>query len=137
MFRTLILLFVPLAAGASLVAAQEQTGFRLVSDKTHELYLSFWPKSNDACLNALKSTHLISLDNDLMPPAYQDFGGALQGVHSPSYTMSAVRSEPIGNANREFPWGAPAGLHESSNFKAFRFVHIPKGQSIYWWRQRL
>ena len=137
MFRTLILLFVLLAVGASLVTAQEQTGVRLVSDKTHALYLSFWPKSNDAWLNALKKKDLIFYDNDVMPPAYQDFGGALQGVHSPSYNISAVRSEPIGNANREFPWGAPAGLHESSNFKAFRFVHIPKGQSIYWWRQRL
>jgi hypothetical protein len=140
MFRTLIL-FLLLAVCVSLGTAQdaqdETTPLRLVSDKTHALYLSFWPKSKDAWLNALKKKDLIFYDNQVMPPAYQDFGGALQGVHSPSYNISAVRSEPIGNANREFPWGAPAGLHDSPNFKAFRFVHIPKGQSIYWWRQRL
>jgi len=72
-----------------------------------------------------------------MPHAYQDWDGALQGVHSPFYNISAVRSEPIGNANREFPWGTPAGLHDSSNFKAFRFVTFPKDEPIYWWRQRL
>jgi hypothetical protein len=58
-------------------------------------------------------------------------------VHSPSYNISAVRSEPIGNANREFPWGSPAGLHRSSNFKVFRFLDLPKGKAIVWWRERL
>ena len=42
-----------------------------------------------------------------MPPAYQDWSGGLDGLHSPFYNISAVRSEPIGNANREFPWGSP------------------------------
>ena len=141
MYRMLVLVFALLVFGAPLGTAQdqnqEQDALRLVSDKTHEVYLSYWPKSNDTWLNALKKKDLIFYNNRVMPPAYQDFGGALQGVHSPSYNISAVRSEPIGNANREFPWGTPAGLHDSPNFKAFRFVHIPKGQSIYWWRQRL
>jgi hypothetical protein len=137
MYRTLVVLLSILAAGVSLVSAQERGGVRLLSDKKHRLYLSFWPKSNDPWLNALKKKDLIFYDDEVMPPAYQDWGGALQGVHSPSYNISAVRSEPIGNANREFPWGAPAGLHDSPNFKAFRFVHIPKGTAIYWWRQRL
>jgi hypothetical protein len=99
--------------------------------------MSFWPKSTDPWLNQLRKKHIIFYNESAMPPAYQDFDGALPGVHSPSYNISAVRSEPIGNANREFPWGSPAGLHESSNFKAFRFVHIPEGEAIYWWRQRL
>src|SRR5262249_24586288 len=117
--------------------AQEQSKIRFVSDKTHDNYLSFWPKSNDAWLNTLKKKDIIFYNEDVMPPAYQDWDGGLQGVHSPSYNVSAVRSEPIGNANREFPWGSPAGLHKSPNFKAFRFVALPEGQPIYWWRQRL
>src|ERR1700676_5593152 len=72
-----------------------------------------------------------------MPGASQNRGGGLPGVHSPSYNIRAVRSEPFGNANREFPWGSPAGLHNSPNFKSFRFVSFPKGQSILWWRERL
>src|SRR5207249_3169758 len=93
--------------------------------------------SNDAWLNDLKKKDIIFYDNAVMPPAYQDFDGALPGVHSPSYNISAVASEPIGNANREFPWGSPAGLHKSPNFKAFRFVTFPEGKAITWWRQRL
>ena len=99
--------------------------------------MSFWPKSNDAWLNELKKKNLVYYNEDVMPPAYQDWDGGLQGVHSPSYNISAVRGEPIGNANREFPWGSPAGLHDSPNFKAFRFVAMPEGKSITYWRERL
>ena len=126
-----------LAIGAALAPAQDEPRLRLVSKKTHDLYLSFWPKSNDEFLNELKKQDLIFYDDRAMPPAYQDFSGALQGVHSPSYNISAVRSEPFGNANREFPWGSPAGLHDSPNFKSFRFVAFPKGKAVLWWRERL
>lgn len=138
MYRSLLLsLGVVLFALPETPAQEKKPRLRLVSDKVHELYLSYWPKSTDPWLNALKKKDIIFYNEDAMPPAYQDFDGALQGVHSPSYNISAVRSEPIGNANREFPWGSPAGLHDSPNFKAFRFVHIPEGKSIFWWRERL
>jgi hypothetical protein len=118
-------------------SAQESPRLRLVPEQTHQLYLSFWPKSNDPWLNGLKKKDLVFYNDDTMPAAYQDWSGGLDGVHSPTYNISAVRSEPIGNANREFPWGTPAGLHQSPNFKAFRFASFPKDQSIRWWRQRL
>lgn len=122
---------------AAPVAAQQKSGFRFVSDDAHAHYLSFWPKSTDPWLNALKTKNILFYNDQVMPPAYQDWTGGLNGVHSPFYNISAVRSEPIGNANREFPWGTPAGLHSSPNFKAFRFVVLPEGQPIRWWRQRL
>ena len=136
MYRTL-LIFGAVAGVAALVSAQEKSSLRLVSERTHELYLSFWPKSNDPWLNGLKKKDIIFYNDDAMPPAYQDWGGGLPGIHSPSYNISAVRSEPIGNANREFPWGSPAGLHKSSNFKSYRFVTFPKDKAILWWRQSL
>lgn len=137
MYRTHLLVLAILTAVAPALSANEKPRLRLVPERTHDLYLSFWPRSNDPLLNDLKKKDLIFYDDSAMPHAYQDWDGGLQGVHSPFYNISAVRSEPIGNANREFPWGSPAGLHESSNFKAFRFVTFPKDKSILWWRERL
>ena len=135
--RTHLLIWGFLAATAPTIEAQETPRLRLVSDRSHALYMTYWPKTNDPWLNELKTKDLLFYNEDVMPPAYQDWDGGLQGVHSPSYNISAVRGEPIGNANREFPWGSPAGLHDSPNFKAFRFLSIPAGKSILWWRQRL
>jgi hypothetical protein len=137
MHRTLIVSLGFLAVGWADASAQERNQLRLVNDRAHQIYLSFWPKSTDPWLNNLKKKDIIFYNEDVMPPAYQDWDGGLQGVHSPSYNISAVRSEPIGNANREFPWGSPAGLHDSPNFKAFRFIYLPEGEAIRWWRQRL
>ncbi|MCI0680719.1 MAG: hypothetical protein L0Y71_01330 [Gemmataceae bacterium] len=124
-------------AEAQPAEAQRKPTLRLVGDQKHSLYMAFWPKSKDPWLNELKNKDVIFYNDSVMPAAYQDWDGGLQGLHSPSYNISAVRSEPIGNANREFPWGSPAGLHDSPNFKAFRFVSIPEGKSITWWRERL
>jgi len=136
-YRALPLSFAILTLGAAVLPAEKTPRLRLISNQKHALYLSFWPKSNDAWLNDLKKKDLVFYNEDVMPPAYQDWDGGLQGVHSPAYNISAVRGEPIGNANREFPWGSPAGLHDSPNFKAFRFVTIPEGKSITYWRERL
>jgi hypothetical protein len=135
--RTLLIVCALLLSSAPVLQAQTKPRLRLVSDRAHALYLTFWPRSADPWLNDLKTKDIIFYNDEVMPPAYQDWDGALQGAHSPSYNISAVRGEPIGNANREFPWGSPAGLHDSPNFKAFRFLHVPEGKSIIWWRERL
>jgi hypothetical protein len=137
MYRTVCFAVSVFALGVSAAEPEAKPRLRLVNQKTHDLYLSFFPKTNDQWLQDLKKKDLIFFDNQVMPPAYQDWDGALNGVHSPSYNISAVRSEPIGNANREFPWGSPPGLHKSPNHKSFRFVIIPEGKSIVWWRQAL
>jgi hypothetical protein len=136
MYRILSLAALTLTVGAY-AGENERPRLRLVDDRMHNLYFSFWPKSTDPWLNELKKKDIIFYNDGVMPPAYQDWDGALQGVHSPSYNISAVRGEPIGNANREFPWGSPAGLHDSPNFKAFRFLVLPEGKPIVWWRERL
>lgn len=135
--RRSILTFVALLTCLPLAQGQDRP-FRLVSDAKHDSYLSFWPSSKDPWLQDLMKKDIIFYDNHVMPAAYQDFDGGLQGVHSPFYNISAVQPrEPFGNANREFPWGSPAGLHESRNFKTIRFLVLPKDEPIYWWRQRL
>ena len=138
MRRSLLLLaLAPIVLAPASFGQEKKPRLRLISDRHHELYLSFWPKSDDPWLNALKKKDIIFYNDDAMPPAYQDWDGGLPGIHSPSYNISAVRSEPIGNANREFPWGSPAGLQDSPNSKAFRFVYIPEGKAIRWWREHL
>lgn len=137
MKSSLSLIVLALTVFAPTALSSEKPRLRFVSDRTHDEYLKFWPKSNDPWLNELKKKDLTFYDDRVMPHAYQNWDGLLQGVHSPSYNISAVRSEPFGSANREFPWGAPAGLHDSPNFKAIRFVTFPKGDAILWWRERL
>jgi hypothetical protein len=128
-----------LTVGTHAASSDTKPRLRLVNDRTHKLYLSYWPKSHDPWLNDLRDKDVVFYDDQVMPPAYQAWDGMLLGIHSPKYNISADRDrgEPFGNANREFPWGAPAGLHDSPNFKAFRFVVFSEGKSIVWWRQQL
>jgi hypothetical protein len=133
-YRSALLIFLLAASAAQ---AQETPRLRLVSERMHNNYLSYWPHSSDRWLSDLKKQDIVFYNDAVMPGAYQFWDGMMPGVHSPSYNISAVRSEPIGNANREFPWGSPAGLHGSPNAKSFRFVSFPKGKAIAWWRQRL
>ena len=138
MYRMHILVLMGITiSGIWAFGAEKKPPLRFVSEEKHALYRSFWPKSKDPWLNNLKKKSIIFYDEEVMPKAYQNWDGALHGVHSPAHNISAVRSEPIGNANREFPWGSPAGLHVSPNFKAFRFVDLPPGKTIVYWRERL
>ena len=78
MFRTLPLCALALLTLVSPAFSQDGPRLRLVRDRDHELYLSYWPKSNDPALNALREQQLIFYNEDVMPPAYQDWDGALQ-----------------------------------------------------------
>lgn len=65
-------------------------------------------------------------DTETLPMAYQDFRGSLRGIHSPFYNISANRSEPHGNGNKEFPWGKPAGTHRTEGVSTIKFMSLPK-----------
>jgi hypothetical protein len=107
--------------------------FRLVSDDKHETLLQFFPKTTDPWFNALKPRLVFYTERE-MPAAYQSDGF----VHSVHYNISANRSEPFGNANREFPWGVPAGLNWTNNARTAKFVVFPQsGEPIRWWTERL
>jgi hypothetical protein len=67
---------------------------------------------------------------DQFPRCYQHNGS----VHSAWYNISAVQpQEKFGNANREFPWGLPAGTHDNDGSKSIKFVVLPEGKKIKWW----
>ena len=80
---------------------------------------------SEALKRVLDSKSVRFYDLDTMPMAYQDFEGALRGIHSPRYNISANRSEPHGNGNVEFPWGKPAGTHRTSGVNSVKFINLP------------
>lgn len=124
-------------------AAQRSAPFRLVSAAKEQRLRAMIPHVADADLRKiLADPRLLLYTEAEMPKAYQFWNGDLQGVHSPSYNISADGSEPYGNGNREFPWGAPAGTHRTENVEAFRFLWLPldeagKPKPIVWHRKVL
>lgn len=98
------------------------------SDSAQAKMMKFWPNGVEFPAGAKFYE---------MSAAYQDWDGGLRGVHSPFYNISAVRSEPFGNANMEFPWGVTAGLHRSSGWNAYKFTNIadPKTGPITAWKE--
>lgn len=86
---------------------------------------AYLPRVDDARIQAvLDDPNLILYTDAEIEPAYQQNDGALPGLHAVSYNISADRSEPFGNGNREFPWGSPAGMHKSPH-SVFRFLLLP------------
>lgn len=116
---------------AQLLVAED---FRLVSAERHEILKSHIPDSNDGVLARIRiDPRLIIYTEKEMPKAYQDFAGALPGIHSPSYNISADKPRELyGNPNVEFPWGSPAGaeLVPDEYFSTFKFLLLPKDRSI-------
>lgn len=117
--------------------------FRFMSAERDQVFRDCLPRVEDPAMQAiLDDPRLILYTDREMPPAYQQWRGDLQGVHSPSYNISAAGNEPFGNGNREFPWGHPAGTHRTSNVRSFRFLWLPedgegKPLPVVWFRRRL
>lgn len=120
--------------GAALsVASPEPTQERphLMAAEDDASWRAVLPRTASPRLNALLADpQLILYTDGEMPPAYQLHGGA----HSPAYNISARAGEPHGNANKEFPWGAPFGTHRG-HVPAVRFAHFPS--AIEWWTEKL
>jgi hypothetical protein len=114
-----------------------------MSAKSEDRLRKMLPKVADSDLQKiLDDPRLILYTDHEMPRAYQMWSGDLQGVHSPYYNISANGSEPYGNGNREFPWGAPAGTHRTKDVEAFRFIWLPRDENdkplpVVWYRKRL
>ncbi len=112
--------------------AQPKERFRLVSADDEARYRQFLPATEDDWLQSIFAGELLFYTDKEMPRAYQLDAGA----HSPSYNISAKQpTEPYGNANVEFPWGHPGGMHRSPNASAVRFVQLPG--PILWWQEQL
>ena len=102
----------------------------LNSEQKQEI-ISILPKIENVIINSrIKSDSVYFYSDKTMPKAYQDFEGALRGIHSPSYNISANRSEPFGNGNIEFPWGKAGGMHRVKNFTELKFIDLPEDKQI-------
>ena len=133
--RTLFALIV-LCAGA-----QAAEPFQLADQQRLSLYRRMLPQVKDEeVAKLLADKRLLLYTDHEMPKAHQDWEGALQGIHSPLYNISADRSEPHGNGNVEFPWGTPFGTHRCDNVGSLRFLQLPQQQEgrawpVAWYRQ--
>ena len=102
-----------------------------LEDTDKDKIIAILPKVADITLNSrMKSDSVFYYSEKTMPKAYQDFEGALIGIHSPHYNISANYSEPFGNGNIEFPWGKPAGMHRVKNSGNLKFIDLPPNEKI-------
>ena len=133
------------ADGRVLGAEQRPEGRapRLMPTATQRELRELLPKVDDPQIQAvLDDPRLMLYTEDEMPRAHQDWDGALPGVHSAYYNISADGSEPFGNGNREFPWGTAGGTHRSPNVSAVRFLWLPRDENgkvlpVTWYRTHL
>ncbi len=80
---------------------------RLMSAEKDARLRAQLPRVDDPQVQAmLEDPSLILYTEAEIPTAYQDWSSGLQGIHSPSYNVSANGREPYGNGNVEFPWRA-------------------------------
>jgi len=114
--------------------AVSQDPYRMISEERHDILASHIPNSKDLVLNSIRNNkRLIIYTEKEIPQAYQDWVGALPGIHSPSYNISADKPrERFGNPNVEFPWGSPAGTEmvAGKNINSFKFLLLPKDKRI-------
>jgi hypothetical protein len=133
----------PQPAPAPAVARVTTPVIRLMSAAKDRNLRQLLPAVDDEGLQrVLADPSLILYTEDEMPRTYQIWDGQLQGVHLASYNISADQSERFGNGNYEFPWGAPAGTHRSSNSSSFRFIYLPRDargrlRPIVWYQKHL
>lgn len=112
---------------ASLCVGQFLEGDSLAEAKSH------WPADCPPRLAALKEK-VRFYDARTMPQCFQSASDTGYALHSTGYNLAGTL-DPFGQANVEFPWGAPAGLHQSPNFRAVRFCYFPAPALV--WKQRL
>lgn len=145
-----------LVIGLVLVAAVAQAGekprFRLSSEALQKHRRSLMPQKTSPALKRILDKPLVFYVESEMPPVFQHDSA----IYSTSNNISATAKqyatpgartpypkqffggyEPFGNANREFPWGGPAGTQKVTEVKTLRFVDIPGNEKIKYWRDIL
>lgn len=91
------------------------------------------PVSDAALRRVLDDKRLLLYTEREMPRCYQDWSGALLGIHSAYNNVSAAPGESRGNMNAEHPWNRPGGTDRCTNVTEFRFIWLPSGKPIAWY----
>jgi len=120
-----------MAIGCGTLSASEPS---LMDRSQNEAYRKALPSTKDErLLSIISDKHLMFYTDNEIPKAHQDWEGSLQGILDSRGNVSANRTEPFGNGNKEFPWGAPAGTHLSNGVTSIRFLLLPRDEhgSIY------
>jgi len=114
---------------------QEKEKIKIISD--HDNLTNLLPLSEDKFLDAIKANvNLVWYDRETVPPIHQhwrqaDIGiGFVFGLVPDKVNISAEKTEPFGNPNREFPWLVTAGTTEET--KIANFVVLSESVSMEW-----
>lgn len=122
--------------------AVESVPFRLMNNQRETRFRGLLPSVADEDVqNLLNDPRTLLYTSREIPKAYQQWDGALPGVHAVSYNISADQNEPFGNGNLEFPWRGPAGTHRTSGVESFKFLSLPSDENgeqrpVAWYRRR-
>ncbi len=129
MKRTVVLALIALVFTFNLSIAQNKPKPVFVTQIAHDNYLQFVP---DGVLTKEELSRIVFYDTTTVPQANQDWASSsgLVGWFPISANISANRSEPFGNPNREFPW-LTGGLDNSNNGSSFKGYIPPVGKDAH------
>jgi hypothetical protein len=120
---------------AAICAGEQKEKIKIVSD--HDGYTKIMPSSDDGFLDKIKvNPDLVWYDRETVPPIHQhwrkaDIGIAFEfGLVPDKINISAEKTEPFGNPNREFPWLVTAGTDEKTS--VINFVVLSKEVTMEW-----
>ncbi len=127
--------------GATIIALPssvlESKPIKLIA--SHDAYTKILPSSDDKFLDEIKSNpNIIWYDRESIPDICQhwrpadisDTPGFQFGLFSTHTNISAEKTEPFGNPNREFPWLTTAGIEVKTPIA--NFAIIPKTVEVKW-----
>lgn len=129
---------------AAVPSQAQQTPFRLVTESRHRELVGLIPATDDPRLEKIVRDHrLIVYTAADLPPVSQFWdGNPLAGLHHARHNISAnpqrQRDGSVsGGPGQEFPWRTPFGMDQAEGWTTFKFLWLPPGQPILWWRERL
>lgn len=124
----------PLPIAAILLFAstvQAQLRITFVDSETQKAALTFIPDSQDGRLQELRGKAAYYTEKEF-PRAHQ--GENETGFFSADYNTSGG-ADPIGHANREFPWDTARGLRKAGNANSLHYVIFPETGSLTTWTE--
>lgn len=125
-------------------AGRAQEPFRLVTEPRHRELVALLPRTDDPRIEAVtRDPRLLVYTGVELPRASQFWDdNPLAGVYRSDRNLSASPTRQAdgslsGGPGQEFPWRVPFGMDDTQGAAAFKFLWLPPGAAVRWWRERL